>query len=192
MKTMTQVHKTSRRASFVALAMLGLVTLSCSDDDDDNPVVVDEEEVITTMTVNLMAADSNVRLTSTDLDGDGPNAPEITVVGTLAPNSTYTGSITLLNETTDPVEDVTEEIEEEDDEHQFFFATEGAITGVTSTDADGDGNPIGLAFELTTGDAGTGTLRVTLRHEPKKPNNGTLADAGGETDISQQFTVTVE
>jgi len=30
-----------------------------------------------------------------------------------------------------------------------------------------------------------------LRHEPMKPNAG-LVDAGGETDISAVFTVTIE
>jgi len=157
------------------------------------PEEVNEEEVITTMTVTLSAASlTTVTLESQDLDGDGPDAPMISVSGDLVANTTYSGTIVLLNETETPAEDITEEVAEEDDEHQFFFSTGGAVMGTAYSDMDGDGNPVGINFELTTGDAGTGTLQVTLRHEPKKPNDGTLADAGGETDIAQTFSVTVQ
>jgi len=164
--------------------------LSC--DNDDNPEVINEEEVITTMNITLTGASSTITLQSQDLDGDGPNAPEISVSGNLAANSSYAGTIQLLNETESAAEDITLEVAEEDDEHQFFFSAGGAISGTDYSDEDGDGYPVGIDFTLTTGDAGSGTLQVTLRHEPKKPNDGTLADAGGETDIAQSFTVTVE
>ncbi|MDB4293622.1 type 1 periplasmic binding fold superfamily protein, partial [Maribacter sp.] len=149
------------------------------------------EEVITTMTVTLTGSET-IRLESQDLDGDGPDAPTITVSGNLQANSTYSGSISLLNETVTPSENITEEVAEKDEEHQFFFSADGSLTTATYDDEDGNGNPVGLSFMLTTGDAGSGSLQITLRHEPKKPNDGTLADAGGETDIAQTFTVSVE
>lgn len=177
--------------TIIALSFLVVGFVSCSN-DDDNPEPIDEEEVITTMNVTLTATGSPILLQSQDLDGDGPNAPVITVSGSLNANTTYNGSIELLNETETPAEDITEEVEEEDEEHQFFFSTSGAVTGVDYDDVDGDGNPVGLSFTLTTGDAGNGTLQITLRHEPKKPNDGTLADAGGETDIAQSFSLVVQ
>jgi len=192
MKTNKKSMKTSFRSYALCLLFIPMAFTSCSD-DDENPIAVDEEEVITTMTVTLTSSgNSTVTLKSQDLDGDGPNAPEITVSGNLAANATYSGSIELLNETETPAEDITEEVEEEDDEHQFFFSTGGSVTGATYSDQDSDGNPLGLSFELATGEAGSGTLQITLRHEPKKPNDGTLGDAGGETDIAQTFNVTVE
>lgn len=182
-------------ASKITLKLLALIAVfgfwSCSDDDD--PAPIDEEETITTLTAVLAeTGGSTVTLQSRDLDGDGPDAPVITVSGPLAANTTYTGAITLLNETESPAENITEEIEEEDDEHQFFFATTGNINSVTYADQDGDGNPVGLSFVLTTGDAGAATITITLRHEPKKPNDGTLSDAGGETDIAQSFTLDIQ
>lgn len=179
---------------FLALLMLGgTVLLSCSSDDND-PEPVNEEEIITTMTVTLapQGGGTSITLQSQDLDGDGPNAPVITVSGNLAANATYNGSIVLLNETETPAENITEEVEEEDEEHQFIFQVTGSLTAVDYADADGNGNPVGLAFTLETGAAGSGTITITLRHEPTKPNDGTLAGAGGETDIAQAFTVTVE
>lgn len=189
MKTTNILLNQVTTRNFLALITVGLLTLSCS--DDDNPDAVDEEEVITTMTIELTSGSDSVTLRSRDLDGDGPDAPVLTL-GNLMANTTYNGTIKLLNETDTPAEDITLEIAEEDDEHQFFFSVSDALTSTTYSDEDGDGNPIGLSFTLTTADAGPGTLQVTLRHEPKKPNDGTLADAGGETDIAQTFNVVVE
>lgn len=189
MKKMRAITKKTFFKNALILGAFALVTVSCS--DDEAPDEINEEEVITTMNVTLTGGGSTVTLQTQDLDGDGPDEPVISVEA-LAANTTYTGSIELLNETEDPAEDITEEIEEEDDEHQFFFATGGSISEVTYDDMDDDGNPIGLEFTLTTGDAGSGTLTITLRHEPTKPNDGTLEDAGGSTDIATTFTVTVE
>lgn len=189
MKTSTFLTKTAKFNTFLLIVILAATTFSCS--DDENPVAVDEEELITTMNITLSSTGSaDILLQSRDLDGDDPQPPVITVAN-LAANTTYSGSIELLNETVDPNEDITAEVAEEDDEHQFFFTNTGAITEVTYDDEDENGNPLGLSFILTTGDAGTATLQITLRHEPKKPNDGTLADAGGETDIAQTFTLNV-
>ena len=192
MKTIANLKMNFNHKTVLGILAMGLLTISCSNDDDDNPDVINEEEVITTMNVTLTAATGNITLQSQDLDGDGPNAPVIDISGNLAANTTYAGSIELLNETEAPAEDITEEVAEENDEHQFFFSADGAITGTDYADQDGDGNPVGILFTLTTGDAGNGTLQITLRHEPKKPNDGSLSDAGGETDIAQTFNVVVE
>lgn len=191
MKTIATISKNVSLKSIFATGIMVSMLLACSS-DDDNPIAVDEEEVITTMNVTLTSTGGTITLQSQDLDGDGPNAPVIDISGNLTANTTYSGSIELLNETETPAEDITEEVAEEDDEHQFFFTTSGSITSVAYNDVDGNGNPVGISFELTTGDPGSGTLQITLRHEPKKPNDGSLADAGGETDIAQTFTVTVE
>lgn len=175
------------------LAFAGTTFMACSS-DDDAPEIINEEETITTMTITLVpdGGGTTITLQSQDLDGDGPNAPEITVSGNLAASTSYSGSVVLLNETESPAENITEEVEEEDEEHQFFYVTTGSIESVTYDDEDGDGNPVGLEFTVVTGAAGNATLAATLRHEPKKPNDGTLADAGGETDFTQTFSLTVE
>ena len=56
--------------------------MSCSD-DDDNPEEINEEETITTMTVTLtpQGGGTEIILASRDLDGDGPDDPDITVLG---------------------------------------------------------------------------------------------------------------
>ena len=175
------------------MLVLSLLISGCSS-DDNSPEPVNEEEVITTMTITLtpQGGGTAILLQSQDLDGDGPNAPAITVSGNLAANTTYDGTIVLLNETVSPAENITEEVEGEAEEHQFFYGV-GAGLEVTAeySNFDGEGYPLGTEFTLVAGDASSGTLNFTLRHEPVKPNTG-LADAGGETDIAQTFSLTVE
>jgi len=178
---------------FLKYALLAstLIFASCSD-DDDTPEPVNEEEVITTLTVTLDSGSDTVVMQYQDLDGDGPDAATVTVSGSLSANTTYDGSIILLNETELPAENVTEEIEEEDLDHQFFYTVgSGLDVAAEYGDADSEGNPLGLSFILNTGMASSGGLTFTLRHEPNKPNTG-LENAGGETDIEVTFDVTVE
>ena len=110
----------------------------------------------------------------------------------LAANTTYSVRLEFLNELEDPAEDITEEIEEEDLEHQVFYSAGGDLNvGVEYANFDSDGNPLGTLFTLTTNEAGSGTITITLIHEPMKPNDG-LATAGGSTDIEVTFNVSVE
>lgn len=175
-----------------AILFTGIVLIGCSN-DDDTPQIVNEEEVITTLLVTLTpnTGGTPVTLQTRDLDGDGPNAPVVTVSGPLATGVVYNSTITLLNETVNPAENITDEVEEESDEHQFFYTVAGGLD-VTTTyfDFDTNENPLGTKFILTAGAVSSGTITFTLRHEPKKPNTG-LADAGGETDFTATFSVSV-
>ncbi|ADV49969.1 hypothetical protein Celal_2684 [Cellulophaga algicola DSM 14237] len=184
--------KTIKTLSLAVVAALSFA--SCSDDDDNTPEIVNEEEVITTMTVTLTPNDGSevITLQSRDLDGDGSDAPVITISGNFVSGTTYDGAIVLLNETESPAEDITEEVEEESDEHQFFYTISSGLDATTAySNNDSDGNPLGTEFTLTTGAASTGSITFTLRHEPTKPNDG-IESAGGETDILVSFDVSVE
>lgn len=181
--------KTIKLLSLILIT--GIIFQSCSN-DDDNPEPVNEEEVITTLTATLNGGGSTVTMTYQDLDGDGPGAATITVSGPLSAGTTYSGSLDLLNEAESPAESITEEIEEEDEEHQFFFSSTNNVGTFAYNDTDGDGNPVGLSFTLTTGAATTGSITIILRHEPAKDaagvSDGDITNAGGETDLSVSFT----
>ncbi len=183
--------KTISKFLILSLVILGMA--SCNNDDDNTPDPVNEEEVITTMTITLTpeGGGTPVVLQSRDLDGDGPDPQVITPVTVeLVVGVTYNGTIVLLNETETPAENITEEVEEEDDEHQFFYIpSSGLDVTFDYGNFDGDGNPLGTEFTLVANTASTGTVNFVLRHEPNKPNDGTLGDAGGETDISVTWDV---
>lgn len=173
------------------IAFASVALFSC---DPQEPVGPHEEELITTLNIDLEAGGSTMTLNFQDIDGDGGDAPIITT-DTLAANTTYTGTITLFNESEDPAEELTAEIFNEAEDHQFFFASTGASVFAYS-DQDNNGNPIGLSFELTTSDAGNESYTITLRHLPVKTETGVSAgditNAGGETDIEVVFEVIIE
>lgn len=189
---------TKNRLKYIfILASLLLLTLAFSSCEKDDPEVPNEEELITTLNYILtpMGGGSTVTLSFLDLDGDGGNAPTITG-GTLDTNQTYTGSIEVRNDAEIPAEDITIEILNEAEEHQFFFQTTVNGLSISYSDQDANGNPIGLTSSLSTQSANTGTLTLILRHEPNKTaagvSSGDITNAGGETDIEITFPVNVQ
>jgi hypothetical protein len=187
--------KKMKNLKITTLALVALLALSSCSKDDTPPV--NEEELITTVTVVFtpQGGGTSITLQYKDLDGDGPNAPDITVP-TLAANTTYTGTVTILNETENPPGDITSEVEAEGDEHQLFFQAPSAVGTFVYNDADANGKPIGLKFTLTTKNAATGDLVVTLRHLPNKSApgvaDGEITNAGGVTDFAVTYPVTVK
>ena len=166
-----------------------------ADESADVPDEIKEEEVITTMTITLTPTSGStavVTLQTQDLDGDGPNAPEVTVSGNLTAGVVYSGDMEWLNELVSPAEVVTKEIEEKDLDHQVFYTPAGGLdVTVEYANNDSAGNPLGTEFTLTANTASSGSLTFTLVHEPTKPNTG-LEDAGGEIDIETAFNITIE
>lgn len=184
--------KTNKFLIFLIISILSYT--SCSKNDPAAPAVINEEELITTMTITLSdpVNSTTVTLQTKDLDADGPNPPVITVSGKLKAGVTYNGSIVLLNETVSPAENVTEEVEKEDVEHQFFYTIGSGLKVTTEySNFDTNKNNLGTKFKLNAVSASSGKLTFTLRHQPTKPNTG-LSDAGGETDIESTFDITVE
>lgn len=173
----------------------GLLAFVGCNNDDDNPEPVNESEVITTVNVTLtpQGGGTPVTLSFEDLDGEGSGAPTVTVSGPLAAGTTYDGTIEFLDRT-DPndVEDITEEVEEESDEHEVFFFPVGVNLTFSNLNTDDDGNPLGTVFTVSAGAASNGTLTIALIHEGNKPNDGTLAGAGGETDVEVAFSVSIQ
>jgi hypothetical protein len=134
----------------------------------------------------------------------------------LSDASDYTLELTVLNELEDPVEDVTVEIEEESDVHQFFFTgsgVDGPATGDNPSalishdyaDEDTNGLPFGLRSDISTLALGSAELTVTLRHMPPEGDEdvkvaglaeavaeGGFAAIGGDNDIQITFPLTVE
>lgn len=178
------------------LAITALFISSCSS-DDDAPVLINEDEVITTVMAEFtpQGGGTTVTLTSRDLDGDGPNAPVVTVSGPFMAGTVYNGAVTFLNELASPAENITQEVQEEGTEHQVFIQQAGLGT-VTYADQDANGNPIGVAFTFTAAQQpATGIMTITLRHEPNKTAEGVaggdITNAGGSTDAEVTFATEV-
>ena len=189
--------------------------------DDEPPPMENEEEAISNVTLIFQPGSGGpVSAAYSDPDGEGTMPPVQTAID-LEMNTEYKLSIELENALANEEDerDVTREIREEADEHQFFFAwTEGIFsdppgTGNVLPDTDGsdskpigtgminydqskndpNGNPLGLeGTSFTTGDGapGTGSFRVVLKHQPDIKTS-TTTSKDGETDIDIVWTINV-
>jgi hypothetical protein len=191
-----------------ALAIASIGFLSGCDDDD--PKKEDTPELITkaTLTFTPAAGGAPVVVNATDPDNEGVQPIKVDGPINLAANTSYTLSITLINELADPSEeeyDITAEVEEEGDEHQFFFSWTNNVfndpTGngnidnvgdqVNYEDEDDNGRPIGLETFWTTAGASSGTFKVLLKHQPDLKSD-TSGSSTGETDLDLTFTISVQ
>ncbi len=181
---LTKMKKSAYLFSLFFVATLLLVS-SCGDD----PEPVNEEELITTVILRFSSPGAATQsFTWRDLDGDGPNQPVIQTI-TLSANTTYSVAIELLNESETPAEDITEEIDEERDEHLFCFEPSESINlAISRTDTDGT-YEVGLESEWETGNSSTGEVTVILKHQPGI-KNGTCTP--GEVDVEATFPVTIQ
>jgi hypothetical protein len=202
--------KIARLACLLFLCGSLLFLGSCSK-DDPKPENIKEAITKATFKFTPAAGGASVTVTATDPDGDGPLPRTLSGPINLVKNVSYTLSITLINELakpTDPEYNVTEEVEEEADEHMFFFAWTNSVfsdpTGDGNVDnrndpvnyedddnEDGVGLPLGLETNWTTINASVnGTFRVILKHQPDL-KSATTTSNDGESDLDVMFSLTV-
>jgi hypothetical protein len=163
---------------------------ACNNDKED-PQPDEDNEQITTVRYELTPVGGGPTITALyrDMDGDGGATPAVTGL-TLAPNTAYNGKIVLLDETKNPVVDISDEVKEEADEHLFVFTLTGTNVTVTRTDKDKNNREVGLETRLQTATPYLipGTLRITLRHQPGT-KDGTATP--GDTDVEVDFPIVV-
>jgi hypothetical protein len=207
---MNKIHskKTKLLASIFAIISLASIT-GC---DNEDPVKQDVPEFVSSVELLFTPTGGGTAVTAKAIDLDGLGSGDMTVDGpiNLAKNVTYTLTFEILNnlaDETDPEYNIGNEIEEEGDEHQFFFewtnvfsnpAGNGNIdnrndpVNYSIEDKDINGLPIGLSTSWTTTDvASSGTFTVLLKHQPDL-KSGTSTSSDGETDIDLTFTINVE
>lgn len=176
----------------------------------DDPIKEDVPELITKVTLTFTPVNGGEPIVGTATDPDGDGVQDIQVDGPihLSAKTNYSLDVTLINgltQPTDPEYNVTEEVEEEADEHIFFFSwTEGLFSdpvgngntdnrsdAVNYEDEDNNGFPLGLNTSWTTGDAATGEFRVILKHQPDI-KSATSDVTAGETDVDIEFEIQIQ
>jgi hypothetical protein len=198
-------------SAFAFIVLLG----GCKDND---PQKEDVPELITkaTLTFTPLGGGAAVVVTATDPDGEGVKDLMVDGPINLASNKTYVLSLALINSLaapSDPEYNITTEVEEEGDEHMFFFAWTNDVfsdpsgngnidkrtdavnyTGASNSN-DENGRPLGLTTAwktaLATGTSLNGTFRVLLKHQPDLKSD--ISDSNtGETDLDVTFTIRVQ
>jgi hypothetical protein len=197
--------KTTNKFYLIALALASFTFTSCESDD---PEIENDGELITDVTLNFQELDAGgnpvgavIEFTASDSEGIEVGATPTIETVTLTRGKTYQMTIDVFNSIEN--EDITEEIAEESDEHQFYFLG-SAFTGspIMSYSYDDDGGiALGLKGVVTV-QANPGfnnaNMRVILRHDLDKnypgANNPSFQDfamAGGESDLDITFPVVI-
>ena len=168
---------------------LVIFILSCSKDE---PEVVNEEELITrvTLTVNK-EGEAEKQVYAWNLDGE----KETDII--LENNAVYEATISFENASNpNDIEDITAEVIEEADDHYVFFEkvnlSDLTIESSTSDIKDSKGIALNVKTKWTTSVAGSGIVRVYLIHLPTTKAGDARADFGGETDVSVDFSISIQ
>lgn len=182
------------KPSLRLLAVASIIALGISSCKKDNMEEENDNEVITTVEVRLTEQGTSTEQVYKweDLEGDG--SPIIQDI-VLAPGKVYNVSLKLYDKTKTPVENTTEDIEEEAVDHRFYFQPSvGSNITVSNLDNDDNGVPVGLTSVWTTGAVATGTINIVLRHYENggKELSDDVNSSKSSTDVDVTFTTKVQ
>ena len=194
------------KLNYLLYAVLTLFIFTACEEDEAAPEEENEMEVFTDVKLVFTPTGGGAAVEAAAQDPDGAGVQELQVLGSinLAANTSYTLTMVIENCLESPCELMNEEIEEEDDEHQFFFAfTNDAFTSpvgngnldnasdpINYNDSDVNGNSLGLNTSWTTGSASTGTFTVQLQHQPDV-KTATSGSTDGDTDFALTFNLNI-
>jgi hypothetical protein len=177
-----------RSATLLACALV--VLAACGDEDAGGGT--EQTEFINQVTLTLMRRQDSTfqHAVITDPDGRGP-LPWQPQQGTLllAPNASYTATITVSNATVSPAVDVTPLIDSRKLQHRFFYTVEpeGKVIATDLT-IDSNSAEYGEAFAIhvfTGVESRTWTLGVLLSHyEGDTKGNGLVPGTLTDVDVS--------
>lgn len=175
-------------------AFLALSIVSCK--KETNSPEENDNELITTVEVHLTEQGTTDTKTFKwgDADGIGGNDPIIQTI-TLEAGKKYDAELVLLDETKSPVENTTEEIAEENEDHRFYFTPSSDLGLVIDAfDEDDAGLPLGIKSVWSAGVAANGSVRVVLRHYPSggKDLTDPVSSNKSSTDADVSFPVEIK
>ncbi|MAD59151.1 MAG: GTP cyclohydrolase [Flammeovirgaceae bacterium] len=194
------------KLNYLLYAVLTLFIFTACEEDEAAPEEENEVEVFTDVKLVFTPAGGGAAVEAAAQDPDGAGVQELQVLGAinLAANTSYTLTMVIENCLESPCELMNEEIEEEDEEHQFFFAfsddaftspagngnVDSASDPLNYNDVDGNDNSIGLNTSWTTGVASSGTFTVRLQHQPDVKTD-TSGATDGDTDFALTFNLNI-
>ena len=193
-----------------ALLIGGLLLTGCKK-DEELPEAENEEEVITDVILTFTNTNnSSDVVTARAKDPDGAGIQELEILDSikLDTSKTYVLTLDLLN-ALDPadIESVTEEVEDESQDHQFFFSfSNNAFTNplgdgnfdnsadpLNYNDTDINGYNVGLSTNWTTSNSllSNGNFKIRLQHQPGTKTGATGVNTG-DTDIDLLFVLVLQ
>lgn len=192
---------TIKKPWIFVLAALMFGFASC---DSDDPEPENDEEVITDVTLTFTELDAGgspvglaFSFTASDPQGIELGNPTIQTV-VLEKGKNYLMDISVFNSIEN--EDITEEIEEEADEHQFYFLGSAFVGSSAPLAYEYNDAQVGLdgTVSVSSSSFNSANMRIVLRHDLDKnypgADNPSFEDfnmAGGSSDLDITFPLTL-
>lgn len=191
-----------------------LLLLACADVTNPSGADINDNELITTVELDFTPTAGGVTSTYRWTDPENDGSPDVDTI--TLDQGDYDVTVRFINDLEDPPEDLTDEVDDESDQHQVFFtgsAVQGPATGDNPvaivehvySDEDANGFPVGLENRIDAFDLGAGELTVTLRHMPPESGqaikSATIAEevatsgfgsVGGDNDANVTYPIMVE
>ncbi|MDT0294080.1 hypothetical protein ACFQ3R_06140 [Mesonia ostreae] len=186
-----------RNLKFIALSIVTSAFIASCSSDDSAPQIINQEEVITDVSLSFINESGGVSIysyTDPQYRAEDYVAPVIS----LESGKTYQVEANFYNiSNPEEPELLTEEIQEERDDHFLTYAFTEINVDLSRTDGplstDTNGIQIGLSTQWQVGEPGDGTLTLRLIHQATEkittPAEGSFT--GGETDAQVSFEVEV-
>ena len=176
----------------VLIVLFGLICVSLALlNSCKNESTHSTNEYITT--VKLVAQNLTTNTTDTfeyvNFNETKPNPPSYVDTIRLQAKTSYAIQVILLNESLNPVENMTDTIIARADDHLMVYNIDPTpLFSLKIQDKDSKGLPLGLMSTWATADTTNGWLRMILRQQPGN-KNGT--ETPGVTDFEADFPVSV-
>jgi hypothetical protein len=187
--------------SFMIILSILILSIfnSCKKDDLTNPPVENEHPPATTVIMRLIKSNISGQASSDTLKVTVRDTtvikgkPFLDGAFNLISGQLYKGSFILLDESTSPITDLTEDIIKEKDGHIFIFNLKSGANGriiIDDLDKDNKGKNFGLNFRLSVTGNGTasGFINVLLRHYDSLNKD----DSSYDTDLNRDFPINIQ
>lgn len=174
-----------KKINILYITLVTILFYSCSKDDPDG---INDQEYISNVVFSVTSPDGTLQ--TIDWDLSETNMETIN----LKANTNYSVGLSFENRS-DPtdIEDITQEIIEEADEHQVFFEFADVSVNVTSANNDTKVGSRGVLLKSvwSASSTGSGIVRVYLIHQPTNFNATTREAFGGFNDVSIDIPVSI-
>ena len=203
MNSNQQLMNRTNKLYLIAISLVSFAFSSCSSED---PVPENDGELITDVTLTFQELDESGNAVGDSFDFTASDSEGIEVGGTptvetvmLEKGKTYEMTIDVYNSLAG--EDITEEIQAEGDEHQFYFLGSAFTSSpFLSYEYNDDGTELiglkGIVRVQQSPGFNNANMQILLRHALDKnypgaenPNFQEYAQAGGESDLDITFPV---
>lgn len=182
--------------SIIWIALLfTTIFAACKKQENDTHDHSDENELITTLAIHFTDTAAGDTFTYAWRQPAGPGTAITVDTIKLKAGKSYLASVQVLDESKNPVVDITSEIAELANEHRFYYSTINSALQVSILDFDTQNPPmeLGLKFRLNSlsNAPWAGLFGVKLKHYPSSsPKTG--GEANGTTDIEVSFPMKLE